>query len=398
MAIKIHLREVMAMISRDMEGLLKDMAGWFPVVSVTGPRQSGKSTLVRAAFPDYAYVNLEDPQQGRRALEDPVGFIRNAPTPLIIDEAQRAPELFSMIQVVSDERGTTGQFILSGSQNFLLLKGVSQSLAGRVGLLKLLPLSYGELTGADVAPSVDDYMLKGGYPRLYNASIPPSIYYSGYVDTYLERDIAGYLDVRNIASFRTFLALCAQNVGNLLNVSRLASDAGVAHATAKAWLSMLEASYILRLLRPYHANLRKRLTKTPKLYFCDTGLLCHLLHIESREQLPSSEYLGPVFENLVVAEADKRHLNKGKSPELYFYRDDSKVEVDLLDSTDAAHPQAMEIKSSETYHGKYARHLRAVCDELGIAEDGRSVILRVQNSYQTPEANVVAARDWLERR
>ena len=329
------------MIPRDMAGLLKDMARWFPVVSVTGPRQSGKSTLVRSVFPDYAYVNLEDPQQGRRALEDPVGFIRNASSPLIIDEAQRAPELFSMVQVVSDERGTPGQFVLSGSQNFLLLKGISQSLAGRVGLLKLLPLSFAELASAGGGPSADEFMVKGGYPRLYDIDIPLRIYYEGYVDTYLERDIAGYLDVRNMASFRTFLALCAQNVGNLLNIARLASDAGVSAATARAWLSMLESSYVIYLLQPYHANTRKRLTKTSKLYFHDTGLLCHLLRLDSLELLLASETLGPVFENLVVAETAKRYLNQGKMPDLCFYRDDSKIEVDLIDLTDPMRPRAI---------------------------------------------------------
>ena len=386
------------MIPRDMAGLLKDMARWFPVVSVTGPRQSGKSTLVRSVFPDYAYVNLEDPQQGRRALEDPVGFIRNASSPLIIDEAQRAPELFSMVQVVSDERGTPGQFVLSGSQNFLLLKGISQSLAGRVGLLKLLPLSFAELASAGGGPSADEFMVKGGYPRLYDIDIPPMIYYEGYVDTYLERDIAGYLDVRNMASFRTFLALCAQNVGNLLNIARLASDAGVSAATARAWLSMLESSYVIYLLQPYHANTRKRLTKTPKLYFHDTGLLCHLLRLDSLELLVASETLGPVFENLVVAETAKRYLNQGKMPDLCFYRDDSKIEVDLIDLTDPMRPRAIEIKSSETYHGKYARHLGRVGEELGIDVDGRMVVLRVQDSYRSEDVQVVSARDWLGRR
>ena len=386
------------MIPRDMAGLLKDMARWFPVVSVTGPRQSGKSTLVRSVFPDYAYVNLEDPQQGRRALEDPVGFIRNASSPLIIDEAQRAPELFSMVQVVSDERGTPGQFVLSGSQNFLLLKGISQSLAGRVGLLKLLPLSFAELASAGGGPSADEFMVKGGYPRLYDIDIPLRIYYEGYVDTYLERDIAGYLDVRNMASFRTFLALCAQNVGNLLNIARLASDAGVSAATARAWLSMLESSYVIYLLQPYHANTRKRLTKTSKLYFHDTGLLCHLLRLDSLELLVASETLGPVFENLVVAETAKRYLNQGKMPDLCFYRDDSKIEVDLIDLTDPMRPRAIEIKSSETYHGKYARHLGRVGEELGIDVDGRMVVLRVQDSYRSEDVQVVSARDWLGRR
>ena len=385
------------MIPRELEGMLKQMAGWFPVVSVTGPRQSGKSTLVRAAFPEYAYVNLEDPQQGMRAREDPVGFIRNAPEHLIIDEAQRAPELFPMIQVVSDERGGPGQFILSGSQNFLLLKGITQSLAGRVGLLKLLPLSYGELACAGRAPGVDSFMFRGGYPRLYDADIPPAIYYEGYVSTYLERDVAGYLDVRNLSAFRTFLALCAQNSGNLLNVTRLAGDAGVAASTARAWLSMLESSYVIFLLRPYHANMRKRLTKTPKLYFYDTGLLCHLLRVGGEGDLLNDERLGQVFENLVIAETAKRYLNQGKSLDLCFYRDDSKVEVDLLDCTDAAHPLMVEVKASETYHDKYARHLVRVGEELGVPEESRAVVLRVREDYRQRGVNVVSADTWLER-
>lgn len=383
------------MIPRQLEGLLQQMAGWFPIVSITGPRQSGKSTLVRAAFPDYAYVNLEDPQQGDRAREDPVGFIRNAPTPLIIDEAQQAPELFSMIQVVSDERGSTGQFILSGSQNFLLLKGITQSLAGRVGLLKLLPLSYAELEKGGIAPKIEDYMVRGGYPRLYDVDVPERIYYSGYINTYLERDISGYLDVRNLSSFRTFLSLCARNAGNLLNISRLASDAGVSSATAKAWLSMLESSYVVFMLRPYHANVRKRLTKTPKLYFYDSGLLCHLLGIASKESLLNGDSLGMVFENLIIAETAKRYLNHGVNPNICFYRDDSKIEVDLLDLTDVSSPWAIEIKASETYHGKYARNVIRIGEEIGIPQGNRAVVLRVQDAYETGGIKVIPARTWL---
>ncbi len=385
------------MIRRELEGLLKRMAGWFPIVSVTGPRQSGKSTLVRAAFPDYAYVNLEDPQQGAHAREDPVGFVRNAPTPLIIDEAQQAPELFSMVQVVSDERGGSGHFILSGSQNFLLLKSISQSLAGRVGMLRLLPLSYAELSAEGIAPSIEGYMVRGGYPRLYDVDVPADVYYSGYVDTYLERDVAGYLDVRNLSSFRTFLSLCAQNAGNLLNVTRLASDAGVSSATARAWLSMLESSYVVFLLRPYHASVRKRLTKTPKLYFYDSGLLCYLLRIADMGRLLTADALGMVFENLVVSETAKRHLNHGKNPELFFYRDDSKVEVDLLDFTDVDNPWAVEIKASETYHSKYARSVARIGEEIGVPEDNRAVVLRVREAYRADGVKVIPAQDWLVR-
>uniref|UniRef100_UPI0026331FE7 ATP-binding protein n=1 Tax=uncultured Bifidobacterium sp. TaxID=165187 RepID=UPI0026331FE7 len=260
-------------IPRAMAQLASRMAGWFPVVSVTGPRQSGKSTLVREVFPDYEYVNLEDPNLRAVAAEDPVGFIRSRSPHLVVDEAQYVPDLFSMIQVVSDENKTPGQYILSGSQNFLLLKSITQSLAGRVGLLKLLPLSYTELLGGGISSGVDEFMIRGGYPRLYDVDMDADIFFEAYISTYVERDVAGYLDVRDAAAFRTVLRLCASNAGNLINYSNLARDADVGFRTVKSWMSILESSYIVFPLEPWHSNLGKRLTKTPKLYFYDTGLL-----------------------------------------------------------------------------------------------------------------------------
>ncbi|HQE70585.1 MAG TPA: ATP-binding protein, partial [Atopobiaceae bacterium] len=290
------------MIKRDISNFVLDSASWFPVVSVTGPRQSGKSTLVRALFPDYAYVNLEDQSTYERVVASPSDFIRERPDKMIIDEAQRVPELFSAVQVASDERGTAGQYILSGSQNFLLLKRITQSLAGRVGLARLMPLSYREAATAVDGLMPDDFMLRGGYPRLYDVSIPGRIYFENYIATYVERDVSEYIDARNVDSLRKLLILCAQSCGSLLNVSRLASDLGIARATVDSWLSILEASYIIFRLQPYHTNLRKRLAKTPKLYFCDPGLLCHLLGIETAEQLRDSEMRGAIFENLIVSE------------------------------------------------------------------------------------------------
>lgn len=250
------------MIARSMEEMALKMAGWFPVVSVTGPRQSGKSTLVRKVFSEYDYVNLENIDTREAALADPVGFIRDRPQRLVIDEAQLAPELFNMIQVVSDETGEPGQYILSGSQNFLLLRSITQSLAGRVGLLRLMPLSFAEARAEQGDLGLDDFMRKGGYPRLYDRKIPTRVYYDGYVSTYLERDVAGYLDVRNIRQFETMLRLVAQTAGGLLNITRLAQDASVSSKTAREWLSILESSYIIFLLPPYFANIRKRLVKT----------------------------------------------------------------------------------------------------------------------------------------
>lgn len=385
-------------IPRSLEVHLKKMASWFPVVSLTGPRQSGKSTLAKEAFPDYTYTNLEDPQIRMSALEDPLSFIHNRDKHLIIDEAQYAPDLFSMIQVVSDERGEPGQYILTGSQNFLMMKSIGQSLAGRVGLLKLLPLSFFELQNSSkLELDVDDFALKGGYPRLHDLNIPPSVYFSNYIDTYVERDVAELLEVRNKTSFRKFLSLCAQNAGNLLNLTSLSKATGTSVPTVRSWLSILESSYLVFTLQPYSVNMRKRLTKTPKLFFYDTGLLCHLLKIATVDQLVNSTSFGAVFENLVVAETLKRHLNSGVRPDLCFYRDDSKREIDLIDLSDPNAPQAIEIKSSRTYHDKYAAHLRTVCDDLDIAPENRFVVTRVDSSYRTKDCNVIAARDWLMR-
>ena len=384
------------MIERDLAQSLRQQASWFPVVSVTGPRQSGKSTLVKSVFPDYTYLNLEDPQLRKAAVDDPVGFIRNRPGHLIIDEAQYAPEVFSMVQVVSDEMGVAGQYVLSGSQNFLLLKNITQSLAGRVGLLKLLPLSFRETAMTMPALDPDAFMLRGGYPRLYATGMPSNVFFNSYIDTYLERDVAGYLDVRNLTSFRTFLKLCAFNVGNLLNVSSLARDAGIDARTAKSWLSMLESSYMIFRLMPYYSNEGKRLVKSPKLYFYDTGLLCHLMGIGDVSQLRLSSHLGAVFENLIVAETAKNHLNCAEDPRLFFYRSDSGIEVDLLDFTNDSTPMAIEVKSGQTYKDAFARHLASVGDALGIDARQRLVVCRVQDSFQAKDAAVMSAGDWLE--
>lgn len=380
------------MISRALEARLKNMATWFPVVSLTGPRQSGKSTLIKAAFPEYGYLNLENPNTRKSALVDPVGFIKQHAAPLIIDEAQYAPELFSMIQVASDEAGTAGQYVLSGSQNFLLMKSVQQSLAGRVGMLKLLPLSYTEI---HENMTVDEFMLAGGYPRIHNTGMPLDLFFQNYLATYVERDAGELLDVRNLASFRRMLGLCAANVGGLINYSRFAYDLDVSAQTVKSWLSILESSYIAFSLTPYYENARKRLTKAPKLYFYDTGLLCHLLHIETASELLESPFRGQVFENLLVSERMKHHFNQGKEPVLYFYRDDSKREIDLLDFTNRSCPLAFEVKSGQTYQDSFARHLRSVGDELGLPLEGRMVVYHGDERYTSKDIGVIPIEDVL---
>lgn len=385
------------MIKRDVAGFVLDNASWFPVVSVTGPRQSGKSTLVSSLFSDYAYVNLEDRPTYERVMAGPSDFIHERPPRMIINEAQRVPELFNAIQVVSDERGTVGQYILLGSQNYLLLRRITQSLAGRIGLVRLMPLSYREvaLVSSEVTP--DGFMLRGGYPRLYDVDTPSYVYFENYISTYVERDVSEYVDARSKGPFRRLLMLCAQSCGSLLNVSRLASDLGVARATIDSWLSILEASYTVFRLQPYHANLRKRLTRTPRVYFCDTGLLCHLLGVETSEQLRDSEMRGAIFENLIVTETAKRHLNAGRTPRLFFYRDDSKIEVDLVDDSDPAGRELIEIKSQVGFRKDFLRHLPVVGGDLGIAERWRYVVTRGADSFFVGGMKVWAARDWLMR-
>ena len=383
------------MIERSVSDILRKYASWFPVVSVTGPRQSGKSTLVQSVFSDYSYVNLELPGDLEAANADPLGFIRSHPAPLIIDEAQLAPELFNVIQVESDRAGTPGQYILSGSQNFLLRRQITQSLAGRVGILTLPPLSFRELACAGKAPKADDYLVRGGYPRLYNIEIPSDVYYSNYVTTYLDRDVSGLVNPQNLTLFNTFLKIIASSAGSLLNITSLANETGVTTKTMRAWLSILEQSYIVFTLQPYHANLRKRLVKTPKLYFSDTGLRCHLLGYTDALDAERSGALGPLFENLVISELVKRHLGSGKIPELYFYRDAQGAEVDLLDMTHHGGPSMFEIKSSRTFRSSFTRHLDSVGELIGVDRAHRAVVTRCDASTEVAGEKIWSAADWL---
>lgn len=386
------------MISRDIAPILRQYASWFPVVSVTGPRQSGKSMLVQSVFSEYSYVNLELPGERAAANADPLGFIRTHPAPLIIDEAQLAPELFNVIQVESDRVGTPGQFVLSGSQNFILKKQISQSLAGRVGMLTLLPLSYRELAASNSDFSFDEYLYRSGYPRLYNVDIPEHVYYSNYVSTYLDRDVSGLIKAPSLSQFNLFLRVAASNAAQLVNLTSMASDVGVTVNTLKSWLSILEQSYVVFLLQPYHANLRKRLVKTPKLYFFDTGLLCHLLSSGGVMDMERSSTLGPVFENAVIAERYKQHLNAGRNPELYFYRDSNGVEVDLLDMTDAAAPSMFEIKFSRTFRNGFMRHLDSVGGLLQVDRKNRGVIMRGESTSSIDDSTIWAVGDWASAR
>ncbi len=341
------------MIPRAATQFLRKLAKGWPVVAVTGPRQSGKTTLVCAVFPAKSYVSLEDPDQMEFARKDPRGFLSRFPEGAIFDEVQRCPELFSYLQTFVDAAGKTGMFVLTGSQQFGLLSGITQSLAGRAGLLQLLPLSVDELKkgGLEVKNS-DALLYQGGYPPLYSRHVAPVNWYANYVMTYVERDVRQLINVKDLSVFRRFFKLCAARTGQLLNLSSLANDCGITHNTAKAWLSVLEASYLVFLMHPHHKNFGKRLVKTPKLYFYDTGLAAWLLGIEDAKHMAIHSMRGELFESFVVSEMLKARFNRGLPSNLFFWRDNTGNEVDVLIEK-GEHLTAVEIKSGRTVTEDY---------------------------------------------
>lgn len=370
------------MIKRAISGTILDMASKFPVVTLTGPRQSGKSTLLKSCFADYKYVSLEDPDIRQLAENDPRGFLKNCGTKCIIDETQRVPDLFSYLQTIVDSRDECGQFILSGSHNFLLMERISQSLAGRTSVLKLFPFSIAELQATNILPNdLDEVLLKGCYPRLYDKKITAKEYFTSYLQTYVERDVRLLRNIIDMTAFKRFLKICAANVGSVLNVASLAKDAGISVVTANSWISILEASFVLLRLPPYYKNFSKRVIKSSKIYFCDTGLLCNLLNIFNREQLQESNLRGAIFENLIVIELMKAALFKGEEPQLYFWRDTNQNEVDLLCETDGK-LEAIEIKSGETKNQKFYDGLKKFSEVSGISLSDTKVVYGGSDSYR----------------
>jgi len=336
------------MIERVLQAHLADLAGRYPVVTLTGPRQSGKTTLCRATFPDKPYVSLEVPAQHEFARRDPVGFLRRFPDGAVLDEIQRAGDLPSYLQSLVDDDPRPGRFVLTGSQNLAVVHSVSQSLAGRTAFLHLLPLALEEVRRFASAPSeLFDVLWTGGYPRILDRHLPASEWLGNYTAAYVERDVRQILNVGDLLAFQTFLRLSAGRAGQLLNLSAVGNDCGVTHMTAKSWLSVLEASFLVFRVRPFHRNLGKRLVKAAKLHFYDTGLLCHLLGIENAAQLTTHPLRGAIFENWVVAEIAKYWANRGRVPALYFYRDQRGNEVDLV-IEQAGRWTAVEIKSAAT--------------------------------------------------
>jgi len=342
---------------------LIELARYFPVLAITGPRQSGKTTLARSFAPDKPYVSLENPDVLWGAEADPRGFLARYPTGAIFDEAQRFPALFSYLQQVVDDAPVPGRWILTGSRQFGLRSRITQSLSGRVGLLQLLPFGTKEWFG-DAPPPIDELLHDGLYPPKLDRQIPVGVFMSQYVATYLERDVREILELRDVAAFSRFVRLCAGRAGQLLNHSSLGADASVSHNTAKTWLDVFEASYVVVRLAPWHENFGKRIVKTPKLYFVDTGLLCWLLGIRDASQLSTHALRGAIFENWVVMEVLKARANRGLVPDLYFFRDHQGNEVDLL-IQDGGNLHAIEIKSGATLNSGFFKGLHSFAQLSG---------------------------------
>lgn len=344
------------MLPRHAARTLEQMATGFPVLAVTGPRQSGKTTLVREQFSQLPYVNLEDPDTRELALADPRRFFARLPDGAVLDEVQRAPALLEYLLGIADAAPAMGRWVLTGSQQFGLMDGIGQSLAGRVAVLNLLPLAHAE---SPPAASLEERLWRGGFPALHAAhrSPQPTHWFASYLATYVERDVRQLLNVGNLLTFQRFIGMCAARSGQLLNLNSLAADCGISQPTARQWLTVLQASHLVALLPPHHRNFGKRLVKTPKLYFLDSGLLCHLLRIAQPRDLLHHAQRGAVFETWVVAEVLKHRFNRGLAADLHFWRDNHGLEVDLVFES-AGRLHAVECKSGTTWAGDWLPPLR----------------------------------------
>ena len=352
------------MINRNLASETLRLSKGFKVIAVMGPRQSGKTTLCKLVFPGYQYFNLENPTVIEEVKQNPKGFLEKyAVNGVIFDEAQRYPELFSYIQVVSDENPNY-RFVLTGSSNFMLMEKITQSLAGRIALLTLLPLSFSELKGYTDNTDTNTLLFNGGFPAIWGNGLLAQDVIPNYYNTYIERDVRQIITVKDMSRFQIFIRLCAGRAGSEFNASELANEVGVSYHTIQEWLSVLEASYIIYRLKPFYRNIGKRLVKTPKIYFYDTGILCFLLGIENEKQLQTHPLRGAIFENFVLLEFIKERFNKGKGDNLMYYKDKSQREIDIIQ--EFAHQyKAFEVKSSTAYHSDFAKNLKYLKGILG---------------------------------
>jgi uncharacterized protein len=382
------------LISREIVSAIKKITPKYPILALTGPRQSGKTTLLKSLFPDYRYVSLENPDNRNFAESDPNGFFKEFHSRVIFDEVQRVPELFSYIQnIVDDRSGEMGIYVLSGSQNFHLMHSITQSLAGRVAIFKLFPFDLKELK--NVGLMGEDYLnsiIKGFYPAIYDRDIPSKVFYSNYIETYINRDISELIAIRDLRIFQNFLALCATRAGQLLNLNALANECGISQPTAKTWLSALEQSFIIFQLYPYHKNFNKRVVKTPKLYFYDTGLLCHLLKISKTESLLTNPIKGALFENMMIAEYVKQMHHQNNTQDLWFWRDAAGNEIDLLvDKGDQI--DIIEFKASQTIKTQMFDGLAKFEEISQIKNLNKSLVYGGTTSQKRSAGNLVS---WME--
>ena len=377
------------MYTRDLQKVLMELSRQWSIISVTGPRQSGKTTLCKMAFPEYEYINLERSTTRAMVAQDIEGFLLQYPNGLIIDEAQNLPELFSALQVVVDENKSL-RYILSGSSDFLLMQNISQSLAGRVAVTRLLPLSLGEL-GQDAAIDTNQLMWRGFYPAVWGDGKAPQMVYDSYVATYIQRDVRQILNIKDLSLFQRFITVIASRVGNEFNASSVGNELGIDHKTVQSWMSILETSYTAFLLRPFYRNIGKRLTKTPKVYFYDTGLVCYLLEIENARQLQHHPLRGAIFENMVVCEMLKKRYNQGLKNNLLFYRDKNS-EVDVLQE-EAGKLHAYEIKSAERFNPEFTKTLTYLQKLLGDDLASSCVVYSGDEELKRPHLGLVNFRN-----
>ncbi len=359
------------MVTRTMQKHIYDVAKGFPVITITGPRQSGKTTLAKMSFPDYKYFDLEDPDIRQVMKENPKALLSNPTGKYIIDEFQLVPELLSQVKVMVDAAQIESQFILTGSNQFSMMKGLSQSLAGRTAIFNLLPFSWLEIynpnqpdDGKPISPSLDEAMYKGFYPRLIDKKMNPAMYYTSYISTYLERDIRLLSNVQDLGLFHRFLALCAGRTGSILNKAALANETGIDVKTVNNWLSLLQTSFIIYLLQPWHNNLNKRLIKSPKLYFYDTGLVSRLLRIRDAGDMATHPLRGQIFETFVISEYIKSFYNKGLEAPIYYYRENNGTEIDLI-IQNGAKLLPIEIKSAQSVNSAFYKNILAFRKALG---------------------------------
>lgn len=382
-------------VQREITNSIKQTKDKYPILAVTGPRQSGKTTLLKSVFPDYRYVSLENPDMRTFAETDPNGFLKRYDEKVIFDEVQRVPHLFSYLQTIVDDSKMMGQFILSGSQNFHLMQNITQSLAGRVALFKLFPFDFQELKSEEwLHDSYLENIIKGFYPAIYDREIGSKQFYTNYVQTYIQRDVSELIAIKDMHSFRQFLALCATRAGQLLNLNALANECGISQPTAKSWLSALESSYIVFLLYPFHKNFTKRVIKTPKLFFYDVGLLSHLLKINDTGQLINQSLKGALFENMIIAEYIKRLYHKNElQTDVWFWRDVTGNEIDMLIQK-PGQQQIVEIKATQTIMPDLFKGLTYFANLAKNEEYKKILVYGGMENQQRTIANVISWRDF----